>query len=257
MPQRRPRLRRRRRAPTSSSSSSRPRGRRQVGARRRRWRWGGGEGPNRGTARMAHEHTWTCCTPRPPVPFPPPPKPHPTPWVRQWQQPPGRTPWAPAPPERAGPQLDLPSSATPEQLETLLNGLVKAGKDADEAGDERLPYAFYINDQASTRAPEGGGAGASAWDWCGCLLDPVAGEGEEGCEAGGRATCALFLCAELVGGNDWEREEVGRRLRKPWVDPARVQHVSHTCRTPRAPTAPLPTPPPCPSHTNPAPPELF
>ncbi|KAL6748054.1 hypothetical protein V8C86DRAFT_3147228 [Haematococcus lacustris] len=41
--------------------------------------------------------------------------------------------------ESTGPQLDVPASVTPEQLETLLNGLLQA--------EEKLPYAFHIQEQ--------------------------------------------------------------------------------------------------------------
>jgi ribosome assembly protein 4 len=40
--------------------------------------------------------------------------------------------------ESTGPQLDVPGSVTPTQLETLLNGLLQ--------NDEKLPYSFYIED---------------------------------------------------------------------------------------------------------------
>eukprot|EP00898_Chlorokybus_atmophyticus_P007554 jgi/Chlat1/77/Chrsp1S03117 len=57
----------------------------------------------------------------------------------------------------AGPQLDLPQSATPEQLEAVLNNLLKHASSAvlsctamhvsrTQTHDERLPYAFYVND---------------------------------------------------------------------------------------------------------------
>lgn len=36
----------------------------------------------------------------------------------------------------AGTQLQLPHSTTPQQLETLLNGLLK--------NEEKVPYAFYL-----------------------------------------------------------------------------------------------------------------
>ena len=39
-----------------------------------------------------------------------------------------------------GPQLDLPQATSPEQLETLLNGLL-------EQENHRLPYLFYVNDR--------------------------------------------------------------------------------------------------------------
>ncbi|KAG2486351.1 hypothetical protein HYH03_014932 [Edaphochlamys debaryana] len=38
-----------------------------------------------------------------------------------------------------GPQLDIPHNVTPEQLETLLNGLLN--------NEEKLPYSFYIEDK--------------------------------------------------------------------------------------------------------------
>lgn len=38
----------------------------------------------------------------------------------------------------AGPQLDLPASVTPSQLETLLNGIL--------ANDQKVPYSFYVAD---------------------------------------------------------------------------------------------------------------
>jgi ribosome assembly protein 4 len=38
-----------------------------------------------------------------------------------------------------GPQLDVPHDVTPQQLETLLNGLLQQ--------EERLPYSFFINEQ--------------------------------------------------------------------------------------------------------------
>ncbi|KAJ9525032.1 hypothetical protein QJQ45_017407, partial [Haematococcus lacustris] len=41
--------------------------------------------------------------------------------------------------EAERPQLDVPASVTPEQLETLLNGLLQA--------EEKLPYAFHIQEQ--------------------------------------------------------------------------------------------------------------
>uniref|UniRef100_A0A7S0RZ28 NLE domain-containing protein n=1 Tax=Chlamydomonas leiostraca TaxID=1034604 RepID=A0A7S0RZ28_9CHLO len=40
--------------------------------------------------------------------------------------------------DNTGPQLDVPASVTPEQLETLLNGLL--------SHTERTPYSFYIED---------------------------------------------------------------------------------------------------------------
>ena len=39
--------------------------------------------------------------------------------------------------ERAGPQVDVPSSSTPKQLESLVNSLL--------SNTESLPYAFYVN----------------------------------------------------------------------------------------------------------------
>jgi hypothetical protein len=39
----------------------------------------------------------------------------------------------------AGPQLDLPHDATPAQLETLLNGLLRQ--------QEKLPYSFFVEEQ--------------------------------------------------------------------------------------------------------------
>lgn len=39
----------------------------------------------------------------------------------------------------AGPQLDVPHDVTPQQLETLLNGLLKQ--------EEKLPYSFFVNEQ--------------------------------------------------------------------------------------------------------------
>lgn len=44
--------------------------------------------------------------------------------------------------EATGPQLDVPESVTPKQLEALLNGLIKEGEDGD-----RQPYSFFINEQ--------------------------------------------------------------------------------------------------------------
>jgi hypothetical protein len=44
----------------------------------------------------------------------------------------------------AGPQLDVPATVTPEQLEVLLNGLLQA--------EEKLPYSFYLDDQVRTKA---------------------------------------------------------------------------------------------------------
>ena len=41
--------------------------------------------------------------------------------------------------EPTGPQLDIPGTVTPSQLETLLNGLLEHS--------EKLPYAFFIQDQ--------------------------------------------------------------------------------------------------------------
>lgn len=41
--------------------------------------------------------------------------------------------------EATGPQLDVPHDVTPEQLETLLNGLLQA--------EEKLPYSFFIEEQ--------------------------------------------------------------------------------------------------------------
>jgi len=41
--------------------------------------------------------------------------------------------------EATGPQLDIPHDVTPEQLETLLNGLLQQDQD-------RQPYSFYIED---------------------------------------------------------------------------------------------------------------
>ena len=41
--------------------------------------------------------------------------------------------------EPTGPQLDLPHDVTPQQLETLLNGLLQQ--------EERLPYSFFIDQQ--------------------------------------------------------------------------------------------------------------
>ncbi|KAL4439724.1 hypothetical protein ABPG75_002725 [Micractinium tetrahymenae] len=41
--------------------------------------------------------------------------------------------------EATGPQLDVPHDVTPEQLETLLNGLLQA--------EERLPYSFFVEEQ--------------------------------------------------------------------------------------------------------------
>jgi ribosome assembly protein 4 len=56
---------------------------------------------------------------------------------------------------RTGPQLDLPQSATPEQLQTLLRGLLKearrqqrrdaADADADDNDDDTTPYAFLLD----------------------------------------------------------------------------------------------------------------
>ena len=40
--------------------------------------------------------------------------------------------------DTTGPQLDLPSSATPAQLESLLNGLLN--------NEDKLPYSFYTED---------------------------------------------------------------------------------------------------------------
>lgn len=48
-----------------------------------------------------------------------------------------------APRRRAGPSLDVPQSVTPQQLETLLNGLLQH--------EEKQPYSFYIDSQV-TRA---------------------------------------------------------------------------------------------------------
>jgi predicted alpha/beta-fold hydrolase len=42
--------------------------------------------------------------------------------------------------ERAGPQVDIPTSSTPKQLEALLNSLL-----ARTNPGEALPYAFYVN----------------------------------------------------------------------------------------------------------------
>lgn len=39
---------------------------------------------------------------------------------------------------RAGPQLDVPHSVTPQQLETLLNGLLQ--------NEDKLPYSFYLEE---------------------------------------------------------------------------------------------------------------
>lgn len=41
--------------------------------------------------------------------------------------------------ESTGPQLDVPYTVTPQQLETLLNGLLHQ--------EEKLPYSFFIEDQ--------------------------------------------------------------------------------------------------------------
>jgi hypothetical protein len=41
----------------------------------------------------------------------------------------------------AGPQLDVPATVTPEQLEVLLNGLLQT--------EEKLPYSFYLDDQVN------------------------------------------------------------------------------------------------------------
>ena len=38
-----------------------------------------------------------------------------------------------------GPQLDVPTSATPAQLETLLNGLLQ--------NEDKLPYSFHVEGQ--------------------------------------------------------------------------------------------------------------
>lgn len=40
---------------------------------------------------------------------------------------------------RSGPQLDLPYAITVNNLESLVNGLLKQQ-------DEKLPYSFFIND---------------------------------------------------------------------------------------------------------------
>jgi hypothetical protein len=42
--------------------------------------------------------------------------------------------------EPTGPQLDVPHTVTPQQLETLLNGLLLQQ-------DDRLPYSFFVQDQ--------------------------------------------------------------------------------------------------------------
>lgn len=44
----------------------------------------------------------------------------------------------------AGPQLDLPHSVTPANLETLLNGLLHQ--------DDKLPYSFFVADQQLSEA---------------------------------------------------------------------------------------------------------
>ena len=44
------------------------------------------------------------------------------------------------PSSAAGPQLDLPQGTSPDQLETLLNGLL-------DHDSQRLPYLFYVNDR--------------------------------------------------------------------------------------------------------------
>ncbi|KAG2422472.1 hypothetical protein HXX76_015996 [Chlamydomonas incerta] len=41
--------------------------------------------------------------------------------------------------ETTGPQLDIPHTVTPQQLETLLNGLL--------ANEDKLPYSFYIEEE--------------------------------------------------------------------------------------------------------------
>ena len=41
--------------------------------------------------------------------------------------------------EPTGPQLDLPHDVTPQQLETLLNGLLQQ--------EERMPYSFFVEEQ--------------------------------------------------------------------------------------------------------------
>ena len=51
---------------------------------------------------------------------------------------------AQGPCEATGPELDLPADATPAQLEVLLNSLLQQA--------EKLPYAFYVNDQQLSEA---------------------------------------------------------------------------------------------------------
>jgi hypothetical protein len=49
-----------------------------------------------------------------------------------------------------GPQLDVPASVAPEQLEALLNSLLQS--------EEKLPYSFYIQDQVHAPGCAGGHA---------------------------------------------------------------------------------------------------
>lgn len=58
----------------------------------------------------------------------------------------------------AGPQLDIPHTVTPQQLETLLNGLL--------SNEDKLPYSFYIEEQV--RPAAGRGRGGQRADAGGC-----------------------------------------------------------------------------------------